>query len=66
MGFQDLGWRFDCSNSGEEIGVRNREKSGKLVEVNLQYPGLSHIHSHLENAYGPATIITLLVPGNQG
>ncbi len=38
---------YQC-RPGEEIGVRNREKSRKLVEVNLQYPGLANIPSHLE------------------
>jgi len=33
---------------GEEIAVRNREASRKLVETNLQYPGLANLPSHLE------------------
>jgi small subunit ribosomal protein S4 len=32
---------------GDEIGVRGRDASRKLVEANLQYPGLSNIPSHL-------------------
>lgn len=38
---------YQC-RQGEEIGVRNRDCSRKLVEANLQYPGLSNIPSHLE------------------
>ncbi len=34
--------------SGDEIGVRDRDASRKLVEANLQYPGLSNIPSHLD------------------
>ena len=30
------------------IGVRNREGSKKLVEANLQYPGLANTPNHLE------------------
>lgn len=33
---------------GEEIGVRDSDKSRKLVEANLQFPGLAHLPSHLE------------------
>jgi small subunit ribosomal protein S4 len=33
---------------GEEIAVRNKEASRKLVETNLQYPGLANLPSHLE------------------
>ncbi|MEA5506428.1 30S ribosomal protein S4 [Halotia wernerae UHCC 0503] len=33
---------------GEEVAVRNREASRKLVEANLQYPGLANLPSHLE------------------
>lgn len=33
---------------GDEIGVRDRDASRKLVETNLQYPGLSNIPSHLD------------------
>ena len=38
---------YQC-RPGEVIGVRNREGSRKLVEANLQYPGLSNLPSHLE------------------
>jgi small subunit ribosomal protein S4 len=30
------------------VGVRNTERSRKLVETNLQDPGLAHLPSHLE------------------
>ncbi len=33
---------------GDEIGVRDNERSRKLVEANLQYPGLANIPTHLE------------------
>ncbi len=33
---------------GEEIAVRDREASRKLVEANLQYPGLANLPTHLE------------------
>jgi small subunit ribosomal protein S4 len=33
---------------GDVIGVRDRDASRKLVEANLQYPGLSNIPGHLE------------------
>ncbi|BAZ07074.1 30S ribosomal protein S4 [Calothrix sp. NIES-3974] len=33
---------------GEVIGVRSNEGSKKLVEANLQYPGLANLPSHLE------------------
>lgn len=33
---------------GDEIGVRDRDASRKLVEANLQYPGLANIPSHLD------------------
>ncbi|AFY70697.1 ribosomal protein S4 [Thalassoporum mexicanum PCC 7367] len=33
---------------GEEIGVKNNDKSRKMVELNLQYPGLANVPSHLE------------------
>ncbi|MFN6569450.1 30S ribosomal protein S4 [Nostoc minutum NIES-26] len=33
---------------GEVIAVRDREQSRKLVETNLQYPGLANLPSHLE------------------
>ncbi|MFM7406294.1 MAG: 30S ribosomal protein S4 [Cuspidothrix sp.] len=38
---------YQC-RPGEEIAVRNREASKKLVEANLQYPGLANLPSHLE------------------
>ena len=38
---------YQC-RPGEEIGVRNKEKSRQLVETNLQYPGLANLPSHLE------------------
>ena len=38
---------YQC-RPGEIIGVRNREQSRKLVEANLQYPGLANLPSHLE------------------
>ncbi|NMG05463.1 30S ribosomal protein S4 [Brasilonema sp. UFV-L1] len=38
---------YQC-RAGEEIAVRNREASRKLVEANLQYPGLANLPSHLE------------------
>lgn len=38
---------YQCK-PGDEIGVRDRDRSRKLVEDNLQYPGLANIPSHLE------------------
>ncbi len=38
---------FQC-RPGEVIGVRNRDQSRKMVEANLQYPGLANLPSHLE------------------
>ncbi len=38
---------YQC-RPGEAIGVANREHSRKLVETNLQYPGLANLPSHLE------------------
>lgn len=38
---------YQC-RPGEEIGVKNREHSRKLVENNLQFPGLANVPSHLE------------------
>jgi small subunit ribosomal protein S4 len=38
---------YEC-RPGEVIGVRDKEKSRKLVEANLQYPGLANLPSHLE------------------
>jgi small subunit ribosomal protein S4 len=34
--------------AGEEISVRPTERSRKLVEENLQYPGLANVPTHLE------------------
>ena len=38
---------YNC-RPGDTIVVRDREKSRKLVEANLQSPGLAHLPSHLE------------------
>ncbi len=38
---------YEC-RPGDVIGVRDKEKSRKLVEANLQYPGLANLPSHLE------------------
>jgi small subunit ribosomal protein S4 len=38
---------YNC-RPGDVIAVRNREQSRKLVENNLQYPGLANLPSHLE------------------
>ncbi|MTJ08560.1 MULTISPECIES: 30S ribosomal protein S4 [unclassified Anabaena] len=38
---------YQC-RPGEEVAVRNKEASKKLVEANLQYPGLANLPSHLE------------------
>jgi small subunit ribosomal protein S4 len=38
---------YQC-RPGEEIGVRNRDRSRQLVEANLQYPGLANLPTHLE------------------
>jgi small subunit ribosomal protein S4 len=38
---------YQC-RAGELVGVRDRDASRKLVEANLQYPGLSNLPSHLE------------------
>ena len=38
---------YQC-RPGEVIGVAKREQSRKLVENNLQYPGLANLPSHLE------------------
>ncbi|MBW4561142.1 MAG: 30S ribosomal protein S4 [Mojavia pulchra JT2-VF2] len=38
---------YQC-RPGEEIAVRDKEASRKLVETNLQYPGLANLPSHLE------------------
>jgi len=38
---------YQC-RAGEVIGVRDNDRSRKLVEANLQFPGLAHLPSHLE------------------
>jgi small subunit ribosomal protein S4 len=38
---------YQC-RPGEEIAVRAKEASKKLVEANLQYPGLANLPNHLE------------------
>ena len=38
---------YQC-RPGEILAVRDREISRKLVETNLQYPGLANLPSHLE------------------
>jgi small subunit ribosomal protein S4 len=38
---------YQC-RPGEVVGVRDRDGSRKLVEANIQYPGLSNLPSHLE------------------
>jgi small subunit ribosomal protein S4 len=38
---------YNC-RPGDVIGVRNREKSRKLVEENMKYPGLANVPTHLE------------------
>lgn len=38
---------FQCK-PGMEIGVRDSDRSRKLVEDNLQFPGLANLPSHLE------------------
>ncbi|HEY9824686.1 MAG TPA: 30S ribosomal protein S4 [Stenomitos sp.] len=38
---------YQC-RPGEEIGVRTRDHSRKMVENNLQFPGLANVPSHLE------------------
>jgi small subunit ribosomal protein S4 len=38
---------YQC-RPGEVIGVRDTDRSRKLVEANLQFPGLAHLPSHLE------------------
>jgi small subunit ribosomal protein S4 len=38
---------YQC-RPGDVIGVRDSDRSRKLVEANLQFPGLAHIPSHLE------------------
>ena len=38
---------YNC-RPGDVIGVRDRDRSRKLVEQNLQFPGLANMPSHLE------------------
>lgn len=38
---------YQC-RPGEIVAVRDRDRSRKLVEQNLQYPGLANLPSHLE------------------
>lgn len=38
---------YEC-RPGETLAVRDRDRSRKIVEANLQYPGLANIPSHLE------------------
>jgi small subunit ribosomal protein S4 len=38
---------YQC-RPGEVVGVRNREQSKKLVEANMQNPGLANVPNHLE------------------
>jgi len=38
---------YQC-RPGDVIGVRDRDRSRKLIEQNLQFPGLAHLPSHLE------------------
>ncbi|MBD2057757.1 30S ribosomal protein S4 [Oculatella sp. FACHB-28] len=38
---------YQC-RPGDLVGVRDRDRSRKLVEQNLQFPGLAHLPSHLE------------------
>ncbi len=38
---------YQCK-PGDVVGVRNTERSRRLVEANLQFPGLAHTPSHLE------------------
>ena len=38
---------YQC-RPGDVIGVRNKDKSRKLVEENLQFPGLANVPTHLE------------------
>jgi len=38
---------YQCK-PGDVIGVRDTERSRRLVEANLQFPGLAHTPSHLE------------------
>ncbi|MEB3882582.1 30S ribosomal protein S4 [Lyngbya sp. CCY1209] len=45
---------YQC-RPGDEIGIRNREKSREMVKTNLQYPGLANVPSHLEFDKGNLT-----------
>jgi len=38
---------YQC-RPGEVVSIREKERSKKLVEANLQYPGLTNMPSHLE------------------
>jgi small subunit ribosomal protein S4 len=38
---------YQC-RPGEQLGVRDHDRSRKLVEDNLQFPGLANLPSHLE------------------
>ncbi|NEQ26125.1 MAG: 30S ribosomal protein S4 [Microcoleus sp. SIO2G3] len=38
---------YQCK-PGDMIGIRNSDRSRKLLEQNLQFPGLAHLQSHLE------------------
>jgi len=38
---------YQC-RPGEVIGVKDQDRSRKIVETNLQYPGLANLPSHLE------------------
>ncbi len=38
---------YQC-RPGETVGVKDRDASRKLVQANLQYPGLANLPSHLE------------------
>ncbi len=38
---------YQCK-PGDVVSVRNTERSRRLVEANLQFPGLAHTPSHLE------------------
>jgi small subunit ribosomal protein S4 len=38
---------YQC-RPGDVIGVRNRDQSRRLVQANMEYPGLANLPSHLE------------------
>ncbi len=38
---------YQC-RSGDVIGVRNRDRSKKIVQTNMEFPGLANLPSHLE------------------